>query len=519
MKKTFVFLFLIAALAAGWFALDRYRVGRSAAGEPLTEAVRRDRLRITVEADGTVRSNQTAELIWRISGRVGQVNISVGDKVPAGKDLANLKQTSLPQSMILAQAELVEAQRALDDLRSSQLQRAQAQQAMEQARQALEDTRNPQLVQAEAQTSVAEAQKAVDVARRDLEIISKLAPRAAIEQARANLLIAERVLNDTLRNIERINKKLKKPEEDYLFFESRDLYKQILDALENKRMRDQRQYDEALDKYNSLLEPPDPLDLAIAQGNLALKDAELRQAQVEAGRVRDGATPGDLAVLEASLRDAERQWLRVKDGPDAGEVAAAEARLAAAQAALEQAHITAPFNGTITAVYTKPGDQVNTGDPAFRLDDLSRLLVDAQVSEMNINQIQVGQPVLLTFESVPDQEYHGQVVEVPAVGLTTQNVLSFKVMVAIDDADARVRPGMTSSVAFVVDDLDDALLVPNRALRFTQGERVVYVLRDGSLVPVPIQLGAASATHTQVLGGELSEGDQVVLDPSSQGGS
>jgi len=76
------------------------------------------------------------------------------------------------------------------------------------------------------------------------------------------------------------------------------------------------------------------------------------------------------------------------------------------------------------------------------------------------------------------------------VGEDVQGVVSFPVQVEISDADEAVRPGMTAAVSLVVDEIKDALLIPNQALRFENGQRVVYVQRDGQFVPVQIKLGA-----------------------------
>ena len=72
---------------------------------------------------------------------------------------------------------------------------------------------------------------------------------------------------------------------------------------------------------------------------------------------------------------------------------------------------------------------------------------------------------------------------------------------------------MTAAVNVVVSQLDDVLIVPNRAVRVKEGERVVYVLRDGAPVPVQVTLGASSDTHSEILAGDLKVGDRIVLNP------
>ena len=128
---------------------------------------------------------------------------------------------------------------------------------------------------------------------------------------------------------------------------------------------------------------------------------------------------------------------------------------------------------------------------------------------------------------------------VAAVGNETQGVTSFEVTVKLLDADEDVRPEMTSAVDIVTSEVDDVLLIPNRAIRLLDGERVIYVLTDpaknlsaafnqfsdglpvfkaeqsalNAIVPVPITLGASSALYSEVVSGDLEEGDLVVLNP------
>jgi HlyD family secretion protein len=178
--------------------------------------------------------------------------------------------------------------------------------------------------------------------------------------------------------------------------------------------------------------------------------------------------------------------------------------------------LDAPFDGTITDVQIKVGDQVGPNAVAFRVDDLSRLLVDVDISEVDINRLTVGQPVTLFFDAVLGKEYQGIVQEVGFVGSNIQGAVNFKVTVELVDADADVKPGMTAGVNIVVDQLSDVLLVPNRAVRIRDGKRVVFVLEDGEVVPIEIKLGASSETVSEILDGDLKVGDAIVLNPPSE---
>ncbi len=220
-----------------------------------------------------------------------------------------------------------------------------------------------------------------------------------------------------------------------------------------------------------------------------------------------------LALAQAQLGDAQSEWDRLKNGPDPNDVAAAQARVDAAQATINFARLAAPFAGTVTDATPMIGDQVSPGDTGFRVDDLSRLLVDVQVSEVDINSVVIDQPALVTFDAVLGKNYHGKVVDVSRVGTSVQSVVNFSVTVELTDPDADVKPGMTASVTITIQSLTNVLLVPNRAVHLVNGQRVVYVLRTGQLSEVQVTLGASDDTMSVVTTGDLSAGDVLVLNP------
>jgi len=457
-KKVLTWILVLALLAGGIYVFRVYRQRQQAAALQNFKTVRAERgtLVSTIGATGTVRSNQSVVLTWQTSGTVATVNVQVGDLVEADEELAALAQTSLPQNIILAQADLANAQKALDDLLSPPT----------------------ELELAQAQKAIADARKAVEDAQRRLDGLYVRATQSDIDAAKAQVVLAE--------------DKLKKAQED--FDQVKHLPENdVLRATMQQRLANaQAAYDAAVRKLNWL------------QGDAS----ELDIAQAEA----------DLEVAKARLADAEENYQKLLDGPDPQDVAAAQARVAAAQAALDMAHITAPIAGTVTEVHVKPGDRVAPGQVAFRIDDLSHLLVDVDVSEVDINKVKIGQEVILLFDAVLDREYHGRVVEVARVGRVAQGVVSFTVTVELTDADEQVRPGMTAAVTIRVERLENVLLVPNRAVRIREGKRVVYVQRRPGTMPEPvvIQLGASSDQYSEVVGGDLKEGDPIVLNPPSE---
>ncbi len=452
MKRRWIWIVLVIVLVGGGiFAYSRFQQQRAAQGSQYdTAAVERGSLTALVGATGTVRPNQTTMLNWQTTGQIGQILVEVGDEVQPGDVLAELKKSSLPQSVILAEADLITAQRNLQDLKTSQVARAQAQLNLTKAQDALEQAQKTRTNKNYARSS-----------------------QSTIDAARADYVLAQ---NQVEKAQDAFNGVADRGEEDPI----RAAALSALSAAEKAR-------DRALANLNYLLGKPDDLEIAQA-------DAQLEVAQ-------------------ANLNDAQREWDRLKNGPDPEDIKAAEARVEALQAALDTVRLNAPFQGTVTEVNSKVGDNVSPGTASFRIDDLSRLLVDVEVSEVDINRVSAGQPVRLTFDAIQGEQFDGDVVQVARIGQAQQGIVNFMVTVELQNTNNEVRPGMTAAVNIVVQQLDNALLVPNRAVRLLGNQRVVYILKNGAPTPVDITLGASSETNSQVVSGDLQVGDPVVLNP------
>jgi HlyD family secretion protein len=420
-------------------------------GNLQTEEIDTGSLVATIGATGIVRANQSATLAWETSGTVEQVLFAVGDDVEAGDVLATLEQKSLPQSLILAQAELVSAKQALEDLYEAY----------------------SDLALAQAAQAVANAQDAVDFYETTLNNLKSPAKQVDIDQAEANLILAQ--------------EKLDKAREDFEPYEKKpDSVTKA--AFQSALAQAQKEYDNAARYLNNLQGTANEIDLAIAEA--------------------------DLALAKEQMTEAQEQYDEIKAGPSPDDVAAAEARIASVEATLAMAYIDVPFSGTVTQVVPKSGDQVSPGMIAFRIDDLSRMLLDVQISEIDINSVHVGQEATLVFDAILDEEYQGEIVSVSPVGVSQQGVVNFDVSIELLDPDEKVKPGMTAAVNIVFQQLENVLLVPNRAVRMLEGDRVVYILgEDNMLEVVQITLGASSDLYSEILEGDLEIGTKVVLNP------
>ncbi len=276
-------------------------------------------------------------------------------------------------------------------------------------------------------------------------------------------------------------------------------------------------FDKAYDYRQSLNYPVEKSDVRILSqvgpGGVVVQVPKIKTYKADATQDEIDKADADLALKEAQYEDAKRAYERIKDGPNPEDLAAARARVDAAQATLNLARLAAPFAGTVTEAQPIPGDQVSVGTPAFRIDDLSNLQVDVDLSEIDINSVSVGQPVTLSFDAILNKTYNGMVTEVSQAGNTSQGLVNFTITVKITDADEQVKPGMTAAVNIVVKEIKDAVLVPSRAVRLMNNEYVVYLLKDGVPQEVSIRLGSSSDTMSVVVGGDLKVGDEVILNP------
>lgn len=444
---------LLLILVAGITIRNRRSVSAQNANLQIA-TVERGNLIATIGATGQVRANQSAKLFWESSGTVESVSADIGDMVEAGERLAELQLNSLPQNVILAQRDLKNAEEELEAFYDSY----------------------GDLGLADAEIKLLEAQEEYEDATRDYSYVFTGASQPDVDQAFANMILARDQLD--------------KAEDDYEPYANKPENNLVRANLLSRLAQARRNYNDAVRTYNAYSTPGTESDVALADAEVSLAEAELAKAQEE--------------------------FEEILSGPSAQAIAAAEAQVAAAEATLSQAYIEAPFGGIVTDLYPIVGDQVSTGLLAFQLDDLSKLLVDVDVSEVDVNRVQVGQSASLVFDAVANREYSGEVLAVSLAGNTDQGAVHFRVIIELLDPDENVRPGMTAAVNIVVTELTDVLLVPNRAVRFRDGERVVYVVStNGNLEPVSIVLGASSENLSEIASGDFQEGDSIVLNPPS----
>jgi HlyD family secretion protein len=270
-----------------------------------------------------------------------------------------------------------------------------------------------------------------------------------------------------------------------------------------------------------------------AEGDLASAQAALELAKINALRTqalvaKQNSSQQDLDQAMANLHQAEAN-LKIKQGA-----------LDKAKADLDHCTITSPVDGEVISRSVDVGQTVAASLQApviFTIaNDLTKMQIDANVAEADVGVVAVDQQVDFSVDAFPARTFHGKVVQVRNAPITVQNVVTYDTVIGVNNADLKLKPGMTANVSIMIAHKDDVLQIKNAALRYRpsdgaatppqakgtpppggraaagrerRNERTVYVLSGNKPEPVMIKTGIGDGVVTEVLEG-LKEGDRVI---------
>jgi RND family efflux transporter MFP subunit len=265
--------------------------------------------------------------------------------------------------------------------------------------------------------------------------------------------------------------------------------------------------------------------LRLAEEEVEEKEAELARARTHLARALSGEEdPSNAPRLAhkaalASLEQAQRKVDQLKAGGEGEALQAARIAYEAAQADVQTAKenlnaaaLTAPFDGNVLSIYVRPGDRVTPGDRVMFLADLKRLQVQAQVTEIDVPRISVGQPVRINLDVYPGQLFSGKVLLLPFQGVNQGGLSYYQVTTSFEHEKADIRLGMTANVRVVVGERQNVLTIPVAAVIYSaSGETFVKVRSaDGKTADQAIQVGLNDGILVEALSG-LAEGQTVVI--------
>lgn len=318
---------------------------------------------------------------------------------------------------------------------------------------------------------------------------------------------------------------------------------------------------------------------------LATIDPEQATALSEEAAARLRAARASVTRAQATLDESNQSLARLRGLRDAGlisdqdfdaawatarraeaDVASARAQATVAEASLSEARsnlqktaIRSPIEGIVLSRAVEPGQTVAASFQTPVLftiaRDLSDMALHVQVDEADVGKVREGQTATFRVDAYPDREFDSQVVSLRNMATAAENVVTYEAVLAVDNAELLLRPGMTATASVVTERKEGVLLVPNAALRFTppevataqQDQRsglflpgisqggprggsrqgrseggppaakgTVWVLRQGQTVSVPVNPGATDGRNTEIRSTQLKAGDEVIVDVAAQ---
>ena len=218
------------------------------------------------------------------------------------------------------------------------------------------------------------------------------------------------------------------------------------------------------------------------------------------------------------------------------QVASAKEEVQRAQTNLGYATITSPIDGVVLSKSVEEGQTVaasfSTPELFTIAQDLTNMQVVADVDEADIGDVKEGERVTFTVDAYPDDTFEGEVKQVRQEATTTNNVVTYEVVISAPNADLKLKPGLTANVTIYTAERKGVLSVPSKALRFTpQKETVgkmkivdvanaknkVWTIEGTSIVAHKVNIGMTDGTNTQIVGG-IAEGTKVVTGLNVMGG-
>ncbi|MCE5210328.1 MAG: efflux RND transporter periplasmic adaptor subunit [Deltaproteobacteria bacterium] len=284
-----------------------------------------------------------------------------------------------------------------------------------------------------------------------------------------------------------------------------------------------------------------------ANANLWSAQANLEKAQVavmDAQRTfqrnkelfaQNFIAKSDLDTAETNFKSAQAQ-----QKVNQAQVGQAQAALKIAQANLQYTRILSPVDGIVISRSVDVGQTVAASFQTPTLfsiaQDLTKMQIDTSVDEADIGKVRAGQEVSFTVDAYPDTNFTGKVSVVRNAPITVSNVVTYDVIINVDNSQLKLKPGMTANVSITIETRSNVLRVPNAALRFKpaqakgQSETItdkqemkgtkVWIMEEGKPKPVMVTTGLSDGNYTEISSGNVTQGREVITDSlSSKKGS
>jgi HlyD family secretion protein len=363
----------------------------------------------SVIVQGNLVPRETVDLAFAASGQLDEVLAEKGEQVKKGDVIARLGDREQYESKVAAaELELLSAKEELNN----------AEEALNKLNDDLPDN------QTKALQTLTDAREQVRSAQRKLDGWTSQAKQLDIDAAEASMILAR--------------DRLDKARDDYKPYEKKNEDNLIRAALLAKLAERQKEYDDAVRKYNNLSGIiGNDFDVAQARSELEIAQSRLKIAQEDYDTLSKGPDPFDVTQAQSRIDVAN------------GRITSAEAGVAAAKAALENLDLVATIDGTVTDNDLVVGQQISAGTPVVTLADFSQWYVDTDdLTEIDVVNIQPGQNATLKFDAIPDLTLNAVVERINERFEEKRGDITYTTRLRLEDVDQRLRWGMTAEVDF-----------------------------------------------------------------------
>jgi HlyD family secretion protein len=495
------------------------QVSQVSTGEIVTVTV--GDLSSSASASGRVAAQREAQLALTGGGMVAEVNVEAGDSVQAGEVLLRLETAELERAVASAEQAVIIQEANLADLQTppSAAEMASAEAAVANAEAALADLLDgpspAEIASAEADVQAAQADVAAAYAR--LNNSQGNGTEAEIQAAQYDLEQAQMAATQAAEQHSTI---LATEPGGFL---SADQLAEIELSARAAAVQANAQLTAAQEALDALLNG-DSGSVASASAGVAVAAAQRDAAQARLDLLLQPATAAQIASAEANVAQAEASVDRLLAGPAESQVVMAEIQLENARLSLQRAQnnltaaaLVAPFDGVVTAVHARPGEQA--AGVVVEMVDSGSLEVVLDMDEVDIGDIAVGQAAVVTLEAWPDEEISSEVTAIAPSATQTpgSTLVTYAVYLSVAETERPVRIGMTANASLETARRDDVLLAPNAAIQADRSNgtySVNLVERDAQGNPtyesVPVTIGLRDNRFTQIVSG-VEEGDELLV--------
>jgi HlyD family secretion protein len=274
-----------------------------------------------------------------------------------------------------------------------------------------------------------------------------------------------------------------------------------------------------------------------ALANLAKAKAVALDASRTLARNRQLVNEGIVSQGDFDAAETRYQETIAAIRASEGNVLQTRGALRQAQTNLHNATIRSPVDGVVVSRNVDVGQTVAASFQTPTLftiaQDLTKMQINTSVDEADIGKVTVGQSAFFTVDAYPEIQFKGVVSQVRIAPIITQNVVTYDVVITVENKELKLKPGMTANVSIEVMRKDNVLMVPSAALRFKPEDadvvakqqssnraavkgnllpQKVFVLEGDQVVPVPVKTGISDDTHVEIVTGELRPGQLVIVD-------